>query len=56
MQRCKNHIVGYIKLPKTSTYKYIQDVVYRDSDENITHINCALNEPTLTSNGKISMI
>ena len=51
----KNHIVGYIPLPQTSTYKYIQDVVYRDSDRNITHINCALLEPTLTSNGKVSM-
>ena len=41
-----NHIVGYITLPKISTYKHIQNVVCRDGDGNITHINCALLEPT----------
>jgi hypothetical protein len=51
----RNHIVGYIALPETSTYKYIQDVVYRDSDKNITHINCALLDSTLTPAGKIHM-
>ena len=44
----RNHIVGYIALPDTSTYKHIQDVVYHDSDKNITHINCALLDSTLT--------
>ena len=51
----RNHIVGYIALPDTSTYKHIQDVVYRDSDKNITHINCALHDSTLTPAGKIHM-
>jgi len=51
----RSHIVGYIALPETSTYKYIQDVVYRDSDKNITHINCALLDSTLTPAGKIHM-
>lgn len=40
-----NHIVGYIALPKISTYKHIQNVVRRDEDGNITHINCALLDP-----------
>ena len=40
-----NHIVGYIALPKISTYKNIQNVVRRDGDGNITHINCALLVP-----------
>ena len=40
-----NHIVGYIALPKTPTYKNIQNVVRRDGDGNITHINCALLDP-----------
>ena len=51
----RNHIVGYIALPNTSTYKHIQDVVYRDSDKNITHINCALLDSTLTPENKIHM-
>jgi hypothetical protein len=51
----RNHIVGYIVLPDISTYKHIQDVVYRDSDKNITHINCALLDSTLTSDNKIHM-
>jgi hypothetical protein len=38
----KSHIIGYIVLPKTPTYKHIQNVVRRDEDGNITHINCAL--------------
>lgn len=37
-----NHIVGYIALPKTPTYKHIQNVVRRDEGGNVTHINCAL--------------
>ena len=50
-----NHIVGYIALPTISTYKNIQNVVRRDGDGNITHINCALLDhvapttPTLTT-------
>jgi len=51
----RGHIVGYIALPNTSTYKHIQDVVYRDSDKNITHINCALLDSTLTLDNKIHM-
>ena len=51
----RNHIVGYIALPNTSTYKHIQDVVYRDSDNNITHINYALLDSTLTPENKIHM-
>jgi hypothetical protein len=41
-----NHILGYIALPKISTYLSIQNVVRRSGDGNITHINCALLDPT----------
>ena len=34
-------MVGYISLPKISTYKHIQDVVSRNDEGKITHINYA---------------
>ena len=37
----RNHMVGYISLPKISTYKHIQDVVSRNDEGKITHINYA---------------
>jgi len=37
----RNHMVGYISLPKISTYKHIQDVVSRNDEGEITHINYA---------------
>lgn len=37
----RNHMVGYISLPKISTYKHIQDVVSRNEKNEITHINNA---------------
>ena len=37
----RNHMVGYISLPKISTYKHIQDVISRNDEGEITHINYA---------------
>jgi hypothetical protein len=37
----RNHMVGYISLPKISTYKHIQDVVSRNDEGEIIHINYA---------------